>query len=84
MTTMKLRSVILTLKTADYIRRGVFASGLFGTAERAISFVDPIYESNTDGAADWVYDSAVGESPALSYLQRIAGAGGALARRRCR
>ena len=66
------------LKTADYIRRGVFASGLFGTAERAISFVDPIYESNTDGAADWVYDSAVGESPALSYIQRVAGAGGAL------
>ena len=61
------------LKTADYIRRGVFASGLLGTAERAISFIDPIYESRSDGAADWIFDTAVGESPGLSYVQRAAG-----------
>ena len=61
------------LKTADYVRRGIFASGLLGTAERAISFVDPIYESRSDGAADWIFDTAVGESPGLSYVQRAAG-----------
>lgn len=64
------------LDTADYIRRGVFSSGLLGTAERAISFIDPIYESNTEGGADWAFSTAAGESPTLGYIQRVAGAAG--------
>ena len=58
------------LDQAEYIRRGVFASGLFGTGERIISTAWPIYESNASNPGEWAWSEAVGQSPALSTLAR--------------
>ena len=54
----------------EYIRRGVFASGLFGTGERIISTAWPIYESNSSNPGEWAWSETVGQSPALSTLER--------------
>ena len=53
--------------------------GLLGTGERVINAMFPIYEQRSDGPGDWLYNQATGESPTLGYLQRVAGAAGALA-----
>ena len=65
------------LDTAGYVRRGVQSSGLLGSAERVLNFLDPVYEDNSSGVADWTFNSAVGESPALGWVERALGAGGA-------
>ena len=64
------------LDPADYIRRGITASGLLGTGERVLSAAFPIYESNSSGPIDWAFNVATGESPALGWTQRVAGAAG--------
>ena len=67
------------LDKAGYIRRGIQSSGLIGSAERVLNFLDPVYEDNSSGVADWTFNTAVGESPALGWLERATGAVGALA-----
>ena len=59
------------LDKAEYMRRGVQSSGLLGTAERGLEFMFPTYETRTSGAADWAFESAVGESPTLSKAVQI-------------
>ena len=68
------------LDTAGYIRRGIQSSGIIGSAERVLNFLDPVYESHSSGVADWTFNSAVGESPALGWLERATGAAGSLVR----
>ena len=58
------------LDTPEYIQRGIRASGLLGTGERALEFMFPLYEQRSDGVGDWVFNTSTGESPALSYLKR--------------
>ena len=67
------------LDTAGYVRRGVQSSGLLGSAERVLNFLDPVYQDNSSGVADWTFNSAVGESPALGWLERATKGAGALA-----
>ena len=67
------------LDTAEYARRGLLSTGLLGTGERVINAMFPIYETRSDNAGDWLFNQAVGESPALGYVERVAGAAGALA-----
>ena len=63
------------LDTPEYVRRGVFASGLAGTGERLIDMVAPIYGQRSNGIGDWIYNQATGESPSLGYVGRLADAG---------
>jgi hypothetical protein len=67
------------LDTAEYARRGLLSTGLLGVAERAINAVFPMYSQRSDNPGDWLYNQAVGESPALGYVQRVAGAAGSFA-----
>ena len=67
------------LDNAEYIRRGLLSTGLLGTGERLVNAMFPIYEQRSENAGDWLFNQAVGESPALGYIERVAGAGGALA-----
>jgi len=67
------------LDNAEYIRRGLLSTGLLGTGERVVNALFPIYEQRSENAGDWLFNQAVGESPALGYIERVAGAGGALA-----
>ena len=66
------------LDDAEYLQRGIRASGLLGTGERVLDQFFPIYEQKTDGVGDWVFKTGTGESPALSHAGRIAKAGGKL------
>ena len=59
------------LDTPEYIRRGVFASGLAGTGERLVDMVAPIYGQRSNGMGDWLYNQATGESPTLGYVGRL-------------
>ena len=63
------------LDKAGYARRGIQSSGLLGSAERVLNFLDPVYEQQDSGIADWTFNSAVGESPALGWIERVLGAG---------
>lgn len=63
------------LDKPEYIRRGVMASGLFGTGERVIDMVAPIYGQRSNGVGDWIYNQATGESPTLGYVGRLGDAG---------
>ena len=67
------------LDSPEYIRRGLLSTGLLGTGERVVNAMFPIYEQRSEDAGDWLFNQAVGESPALGYIERVAGAGGALA-----
>ena len=59
------------LEGAEYLQRGIRASGLLGTGERVLDQFFPIYEQKTDGVGDWVFKTGSGESPALSTLGRL-------------
>lgn len=59
------------LDTPEYVRRGVMASGLFGTGERVIDMFAPIYGQRTDGLGGWLYNQATGESPTVGYVGRL-------------
>ena len=67
------------LEPSEYIQRGIRASGLLGTGERLLDQFMPLYETRSRGAGEWVYNSAVGEAPAISNLTRTAKAAGKLA-----
>lgn len=67
------------LDKAEYARRGLLSTGLLGVAERAINAVFPMYAQRSENPGDWLYNQAVGESPALGYVQRVAGAAGSFA-----
>ena len=60
------------LDTPEYIQRGIRASGLVGTGERVLDLFFPIYEKRSDGVGDWAWNQASGESPAISYIERVA------------
>ena len=66
------------LDQAEYIQRGIRSSGLLGTGERVLDQFFPLYETNTHGVGDWLWESSTGESPALSNLKRLGKAGGAV------
>lgn len=63
------------LDEAEFIQRGVLASGLMGTPERIFNQFFPIYEQRTDGPGEWLFNTTVGESPALGKVELLAGAG---------
>ena len=65
------------LTRPEYIRRGIMASGLLGTAERPLNFAFPVYGNNAKGAGDWAFNSAIGESPGLGWIERAGRATGA-------
>ena len=67
------------LDTAEYARRGLLSTGLLGVGERVINTVFPMYSQRNDNPGDWLYNQTVGESPALGYVQRVAGATGSFA-----
>ena len=50
----------------EWIRRGVFSSGLFGSSERIVDTFFPIYDQSSDNVAEWVFNETTGQSPALS------------------
>lgn len=60
---------------AEYIRRGVGASGLLGTGERVIDFVFPMYEERYKTNIGWAFGTVSGESAALSKALRLGGLG---------
>jgi len=61
------------LDDLEKIQRGVGSSGLLGTGERVINFVYPIYESSSDNAAEWFFNTVSGEAAALSNVSRVYG-----------
>jgi len=58
------------LDESEYIRRGILSSGLTGTSERVIEYMFPIYETRSDGAGEWLWNTASGESPSLANLAK--------------
>ena len=60
------------LESPEYIQRGIRASGLLGTGERVLDWAFPIYEQRSKNPADWAWNVVSGESPAISYGERIA------------
>ena len=58
------------LDKPEYIRRGVMASGLFGTSERVIDMFAPIYGQRSNGVGGWLYNQTTGESPTVGYVAR--------------
>ena len=62
------------LNNAEYIQRGIRASGLLGTGERVLDQFFPLYEQRSDGPGDWIWNTTTGESPALGNIKRIGGA----------
>ena len=66
------------LNTSEYLQRGIRASGLLGTGERVLDQFFPLYEQRSDGAADWLWNTTTGESPALGYFKRALKGGGHL------
>ena len=63
---------------ADYFQRGVRSSGLLGTGERVLDQFFPIYEKNSADSQEWAWNQVAGESPALGYAEKLAGAAGSL------
>jgi len=59
----------------EYVRRGVGASGLLGTSERAIDFAFPMYDKRYDNVVTWTLGGVAGESAALSKALRAGGLG---------
>lgn len=60
------------LDDAEYLQRGLRSSGLMGSLERAYDQINPLYAQRSSNKAEWLVDTAVGESPALGYVGRIA------------
>ena len=66
------------LDDAEYLQRGVRASGLLGTGERVLDQFFPLYEQRSDDLGSWVFNETTSQSPALSNLKRLGRAGGKL------
>ena len=60
---------------AEYIRRGVGASGILGTGERLIDFAFPMYDKRYPTTAAWAFGTVAGESAALSKALRAGSIG---------
>ena len=58
------------LDDAEKFQRAIGASGLLGTGERVLNLFNPIYEQQSEGPVDWVFDTIFGESAAISNIQR--------------
>ena len=41
-----------------------------------MNFAFPIYEQRSDNPLDWSFNTAIGESPALGYVERVGNAVG--------
>lgn len=67
------------LDDMEKLQRAVGSSGLLGTGERALNFVYPIYESSSDNAAEWFFNTVSGEAAALSNVSRVYGGIGKIA-----
>jgi hypothetical protein len=63
------------LDEAEFVQRGLLATGLMGTPERVFNQFFPIYEQRSDGPGEWLFNTTLGESPALGKLELLAGAG---------
>ncbi len=59
-------------KGMEYFRRGVGASGLLGTSERAIDFVFPMYDKRYQTNVGWFFGTLADESAGISKAVRIA------------
>ena len=67
------------LDDPEYIRRGIFSSGLVGTGERVIDTLFPLYDQSSKTAGEWVWNETTGQSPALSNVTSLGeGAGEAI------
>ena len=64
------------LEDPEYLQRGIRASGLLGTSERVLDQFFPLYEKNSDGKGEWAFNQIAGESAAISYGEKLAGAAG--------
>ena len=64
------------LDDMEKLQRAVGSSGLLGTGERVLNFVYPIYESSSDNAAEWFFNTVSGEAAALSNVARVYGGAG--------
>ena len=60
---------------SEYIRRGVGASGLLGTGERALDFFFPMYQKRYPSNIAWAFGTVAGESAGLSKALRAGGIG---------
>ena len=67
------------LDDAEKLQRAVGASGLLGSGERVFNFFFPIYESSSDGPAEWFFNTVTGEAAAASNVSRAGQAIGELA-----
>tara|TARA_Y100001938_G_C7967010_1_gene367324 strand:- start:116 stop:883 length:768 start_codon:yes stop_codon:yes gene_type:complete len=63
-------------KGIEYVRRGVGASGLLGTGERAIDFVFPMYDKRYQTTVGWAFGTVASESAGISKALRMANIGG--------
>jgi len=63
------------LDDAEYVRRGVFASGLFGTYERGVNTLFPQFEDRSDNSFDWAIGEIIDQSPALGWMANVGTAG---------
>ena len=66
------------LDDPQLLQRGVRASGLLGTGERVLDQFFPLYEDSSKDLGTWVFNTSVGESPALGNLKRLGKASGNL------
>lgn len=64
------------LDDMEKLQRAVGSSGLLGTGERVLNFIYPIYESSSDNAAEWFFNTVSGEAAALSNVSRVYGGAG--------
>lgn len=64
------------LDDMEKLQRAVGSSGLLGTGERVLNFIYPIYESSSDNAAEWFFNTVSGEAAALSNVARVYGGAG--------
>ena len=59
------------LDQRQWLQRGINSTGLLGVGERALNLIYPIYDARTHGPADWLFETAVGESAAASKAQTL-------------
>ena len=60
------------LEDAEYLQRGIRASGLLGTGERVLDQFFPLYDQRSSNTGDWILNTTTGEAPAISNLKRAA------------
>ena len=63
----------------EFIQRALGASGLLGTGERVLGFVNPIYETRSDGPLEWFFNTLSGEAAATTNISRVIDSAGSFA-----